>query len=71
MKPRASFVIPVRNDAARLDACLKSIRRNSHVPGQIEIIVVDNGSTDGSAQVAADPSVNPLSTTMISIWPGT
>jgi glycosyltransferase involved in cell wall biosynthesis len=53
MKPRVSFVIPVRNDAARLDACLKSIRRNSHVPGQIEIIVVDNGSTDGSAQVAA------------------
>jgi glycosyltransferase involved in cell wall biosynthesis len=53
MKPRVSFVIPVRNDAARLEACLRSIRRNSHVPGQIEIIVVDNGSTDRSSAVAS------------------
>jgi GT2 family glycosyltransferase len=53
MKPRVSFVIPVRNDAARLDACLRSIHRNGHVPGQIEIIVVDNGSTDGSSPVAS------------------
>jgi len=53
MKPRVSFIIPVRNDAVRLEACLRSIRRNGHAPGQIEIIVVDNGSTDGSAQVAA------------------
>jgi glycosyltransferase involved in cell wall biosynthesis len=53
MKPRVSFIIPVRNDAARLEACLKSIRQNSHASGQIEIVVVDNGSTDGSAQVAA------------------
>jgi glycosyltransferase involved in cell wall biosynthesis len=53
VKPRVSFIIPVRNDAARLEACLRSIRRNGHAPGQIEIIVVDNGSTDGSSQVAS------------------
>ncbi len=53
MKPCVSFIIPVRNDAARLEACLVSIGRNSRAPGQIEIIVVDNGSTDGSPRVAS------------------
>jgi glycosyltransferase involved in cell wall biosynthesis len=52
MKPRVSFVVPVRNDAVRLETCLRSISRNSQRPGQIEIIVVDNGSTDGSPDVA-------------------
>ena len=28
MKPRVSFIVPVRNDAARLETCLRSIRRN-------------------------------------------
>jgi GT2 family glycosyltransferase len=50
--PRVSFVVPVRNDAARLETCLRSIRQNNHVPGHVEIIVVDNGSTDRSADVA-------------------
>ena len=31
--PRVSFVVPVRNDAARLQTCLRSILRNSHRPG--------------------------------------
>jgi GT2 family glycosyltransferase len=52
MKPRVSFVVPVRNDAQRLETCLKSIRLNGHGSHQIEIIVVDNGSTDDSAAVA-------------------
>ncbi len=47
-----SFVIPVRNDAARLQICLRSILRNPQAPTQLQIIVVDNGSTDGSADVA-------------------
>jgi len=52
MKPRVSFVVPVRNDAARLEVCLRSIARNSNGPDQIELIVVDNGSTDDSVAVA-------------------
>jgi GT2 family glycosyltransferase len=52
MTSRFSFVVPVRNDAARLETCLRSIRANSHAPGQLEIVVVDNGSTDGSPDVA-------------------
>jgi GT2 family glycosyltransferase len=46
-----SFVVPVRNDAARLDRCLRSILADRpSVP--FEIIVADNGSTDDSADVA-------------------
>ena len=48
MTPRISFIVPVRNDAARLEICLRSILRNLGAPGQLEIVVVDNGSTDGS-----------------------
>src|SRR5947207_12230197 len=52
MKPRVSCVVPVRNDAVRLATCLRSIARNSHGSHQIEVIVVDNGSTDDSVAVA-------------------
>ena len=51
MPPRLSFVVPVRNDAVRLERCLRSIRASSSaIPS--EIIVADNGSTDGSGDVA-------------------
>ena len=47
-----SFVIPVKNDAKRLQSCLESIFRQN-VPGvDKEIIVLDNGSTDDSVEVA-------------------
>jgi glycosyltransferase involved in cell wall biosynthesis len=49
-----SFVIPVRNDAARLQRCLASIVRNDYPRELIELIVVDNESTDGSGRVARD-----------------
>jgi hypothetical protein len=45
-----TFVIPVRNDAARLKSCLESIARN---PGseRVSVVVADNGSTDQSAAI--------------------
>jgi glycosyltransferase involved in cell wall biosynthesis len=46
-----TFVIPVRNDAARLTRCLHSILRQC--PGdRPRIVVADNGSTDGSGDAA-------------------
>lgn len=49
--PVLSYIIPVRNDAVRLERCLRSILADTHsVP--FEIIVADNGSTDRSADVA-------------------
>jgi glycosyltransferase involved in cell wall biosynthesis len=47
-----SFVIPVRNDALRLRRCLQSIKASLCPRGALELIVVDNGSTDDSAAVA-------------------
>jgi hypothetical protein len=45
--------VPVRNDAGRLRVGLESIRTAS-ASTPSEIIVVDNGSTDGSASVARE-----------------
>lgn len=50
MRPLVSFVIPVRNDAERLRRCLISIIHNTYPRELIEIIVVDNDSTDESAR---------------------
>jgi cellulose synthase/poly-beta-1,6-N-acetylglucosamine synthase-like glycosyltransferase len=47
-----SFVIPVKNDAARLDWCLRSIVANDYPRDRVRIVVADNGSTDDSAAVA-------------------
>lgn len=52
VRPLISFVIPVRNDADRLRRCLASITRNDYPRELIELIVVDNDSTDGSAAAA-------------------
>jgi GT2 family glycosyltransferase len=51
--PKVSVVIPVLNDATGLARCLASIRANDYPVGRLEIIVADNGSTDGSPDVAA------------------
>jgi len=55
--PRVSFVIPVKDDAARLARCLASIARNH---AQAEIIVADNGSRDRSPQVAEEAGARVL-----------
>jgi cellulose synthase/poly-beta-1,6-N-acetylglucosamine synthase-like glycosyltransferase len=48
--PLVSVIIPVRNDAKRLDVCLSSLGIQDY--SRMEIIVIDNGSTDDSLQVA-------------------
>lgn len=50
--PRVSFVVPVRNDAVRLERCLRSIRAAAPAAHDLEILVLDNGSTDRSPDVA-------------------
>jgi glycosyltransferase involved in cell wall biosynthesis len=51
MLPQVSVIIPVFNDAGNLGLCLASLRASQDLPR--EIIVVDDGSTDGSGAVAA------------------
>jgi CDP-glycerol glycerophosphotransferase len=48
--PLVSVVVPVYNVEPYLRACLESIARQTH--GELEVIVVDDGSTDGSAAIA-------------------
>lgn len=50
--PSVSVVIPCLNDAEALRGCLASLAEQSVQPA--EIVVVDNNSTDNSAQVAAE-----------------
>jgi len=55
-----SVVVPVYNGAGTLDETMRSVRAQSH--RELEIIVVDDGSTDDSAAIArrhaqADPRV--------------
>jgi GT2 family glycosyltransferase len=47
-----SVIIPARNAGATLEACLGSIREASAKTGPVELLVVDNGSTDATAAIA-------------------
>ncbi len=52
--PSISVIIPVYNAASYLRECLESLRRSTVA---CEVIVVDDGSTDGSADVAREYGV--------------
>ena len=61
--PRVSVVVIVFNDATHLPAALRSAQRQTL--DDIEIIVVDDASTDGTAEVIAaavrtDPRIRPM-----------
>ena len=49
--PLVSVIVPVYNGARFLPEAVASIRRQAHRP--IEIVIVDDGSTDGTRAVAA------------------
>lgn len=49
--PRFSIVVPCLNEAAYLPATLRSLKNQTY-PGSYEIVVVDNNSTDATADVA-------------------
>ena len=49
-RPTVSFVVPTRNSARTISACVMSLRNQAY--DNVEIVVVDNESTDDTAQRA-------------------
>jgi rhamnosyltransferase len=67
--PPLSVIVRVRDEATALDRCLELVRAQQLPPGvQLELIVVDNASTDRSAEVARSHGarVVPISVTEFS-----
>lgn len=53
--PQISVIIPLWNGRSYIDACLDALlAASAHCEVPVEILVVDNGSTDGSAQWVAN-----------------
>jgi glycosyltransferase involved in cell wall biosynthesis len=50
--PLVSVIVPVWNDLAGIEQCLAALRLQSYPHSRLQIIVVDNGSTDGSCECA-------------------
>jgi glycosyltransferase involved in cell wall biosynthesis len=51
--PTFSFIVPVRNESKRIDACLQSIRAQRYPQELIEILVPDQASEDDTRERAA------------------
>lgn len=51
-KPSISIIIPAYNESSKIACCLTSIKENLPNNAKVEIIVVDNGSTDDTYSIA-------------------
>ncbi len=50
--PRVSILIPARDEAKTIEACLSSILDNAYPPERLEVIVIDDASSDRTAAKA-------------------
>ena len=46
--PSVSIIVPVYNDISRIGGCIDNLMALSYPPTDFEVIIVDNGSTDGT-----------------------
>lgn len=67
LTPSVTVVIPCRNDADFLEACLTALAAQTRPADRI--IVVDNGSTDDSAAVARRFGAEVHEEPLVGIWP--
>jgi cellulose synthase/poly-beta-1,6-N-acetylglucosamine synthase-like glycosyltransferase len=59
--PFVSVVIPVRNGSRTLAGCLDAVQACDYPPESREVLVVDNGSTDATAEIIRARAVTYLS----------
>jgi rhamnosyltransferase len=59
--PRISVIVRARNEAAGIGRCLRLLGEQDLEPGTVEVIVVDNESSDGTAEIAARHGARVLS----------
>ena len=52
LAPRVTVVVPVRDEAERLAACLEAVADQDLAPELVEVLVVDGGSADGTVEMA-------------------
>lgn len=52
-EPFISVILPIYNSAQTLEACLRSIAAQDYPLGSMEVLLVNNGSTDGSFELFA------------------
>jgi poly-beta-1,6-N-acetyl-D-glucosamine synthase len=52
--PTVSIIVPAHNEAEVIDRCLNSIKVQDYPHDKLEVIVVDDGSTDETAERVAD-----------------
>ncbi|KRA25820.1 hypothetical protein ASD65_00275 [Microbacterium sp. Root61] len=67
LPPRVTVVIPCRNDAEFLEACLQALALQTHQADRI--VVIDNASTDASAEVARRFGAEVFPEPEVGIWP--
>ncbi|HEX5512125.1 MAG TPA: glycosyltransferase family 2 protein [Actinomycetales bacterium] len=61
---RVSVLLPVRDEAERVGQCLSRLLAQRDVP-QLEILVLDDGSTDGTADVVKAPAAGDPRVTLL------
>jgi len=57
--PTVAVIVPAHNEAALIDRCLTSVKAQDYPHAKLEVIVVDDGSTDGTADIAETHVHNP------------
>ncbi|MEN2741241.1 glycosyltransferase family A protein [Microbacterium sp. X-17] len=65
--PRVTVVIPCRDDASFLEECLAALNRQTRPAHRV--IVVDNDSSDDSADVARRHGASVVEEPLVGIWP--
>lgn len=58
--PFVSIVVPVRNGASSIGRCLESLQALDWPADRREILVIDNGSTDGTVAIIKQHGFSPL-----------